>query len=133
MPSPSASDSTAAVVVELEVAVVVDPVVVVTAEVDVLDDVVELDVELDVELKVAVDVDDVESVAAAKRVGCLPPTWARPTPAAAAKARPAIAPTRERRLNPLNGLCTGQSLRLLGGFRGLPVQSRRRKPKLARC
>src|SRR5437763_1231641 len=40
--------------------------------------------------------------------------WARPTPAAAAKASPTITPTRERRLNRLNRLCTLKSLSICG-------------------
>src|SRR4051812_5179991 len=55
--------------------------------------------------------------------------WARPTPAAAAKASPAITPTRERRLSRLSRFCTLKSLRVCGSW--LTVGSRRRAPKLA--
>jgi hypothetical protein len=85
---------------------VVDVTVLVDVEVDVE---VDVDVELELEdVEVEVDVED----GAAERVGEGPAViWARPTPAAAAKARPTIAPTMERRLNRLNRFCTGESLR----------------------
>jgi hypothetical protein len=55
--------------------------------------------------------------------------WARPTPAAAAKASPTVTPTSERRLNRLNRLCTWHPFDLREF--GLTSHSRPRGAKLA--
>ena len=112
--------------------VVVPPVVlVVFPAVEVELELVEVDVEMEVEVETDVEVEiEVESVAAAA-VGDAPAViWARPTPAAAANARPTIATTMERRLNRLRRFGTVGSLRFAGEL-GLTPRSRRPCRKLA--
>jgi DNA-binding transcriptional ArsR family regulator len=53
--------------------------------------------------------------------------WARPTPAAAAKARPTTTPTTERRLNRRNRLCTFESLSFAGALALQPSVAPTRK------
>src|SRR5436190_14426192 len=62
----------------------------------------------------------VELTVAAVVAGSEVVIWARPTPAAAAKASPTITPTRERRLNRLNRFCTFESLHFAGVWPYIP-------------